>query len=132
MIRWVSSIFLGLILFSSVLPGLVNLGVGSRPGDVRFKLFGQILSLPFGSTVLWSAIAFINAVIVKRTCLFCRGAPQASRPSGIEPAPYRKRRFHYTGRLLLLFLARLSPVSCRLPTNNCAIATAAAINGWCC
>lgn len=71
MIRWVAVIFVGLFIFSLLFPGLSRLGVGRLPGDVRFKLFGQILCLPFGSTVLWSAVAFLIAEIVKRTCLFC-------------------------------------------------------------
>jgi hypothetical protein len=71
MIRWVVVIFLGLMIFSVLLPGLARLGVGRLPGDIRFKLFGQIMCLPFGSTVLWSALAFLIAEFVKVTCLFC-------------------------------------------------------------
>jgi hypothetical protein len=71
MIRWVVVIFLGLIIFSALLPGLARLGVGRLPGDVRFKLFDRIICLPFGSTVLWSALAFAIAELVKRTCLLC-------------------------------------------------------------
>lgn len=71
MIRWVAVIFVGLFVFSLLFPGLSRFGVGRLPGDVRFKLFGLILCLPFGSTVLWSAVAFLIAEIVKRTCLFC-------------------------------------------------------------
>lgn len=71
MIRWVAVIFVGLFVFSLLFPGLSRLGVGRLPGDVRFKLLGQVMCLPFGSTVLWSAIAFLIAEIVKRTCLFC-------------------------------------------------------------
>lgn len=71
MIRWVVVIFIGLTLFFLLLPGLPKLGVGRLPGDIRFKLFGQIFCLPFGSTVLWSALAFAIAELVKWTCLFC-------------------------------------------------------------
>jgi hypothetical protein len=71
MIRWVVVIFIGLLIFSALFPGLIKLGVGRLPGDIRFRLFGQIFCLPFGSTVLWSAIAFVIAEIVKHTCLFC-------------------------------------------------------------
>jgi hypothetical protein len=71
MIRWVAVIFLGLLIFSALFPGLIKLGVGRVPGDVRFKLFGLPLCLPFGSTVVWSATAFLIAEIVHRTCLFC-------------------------------------------------------------
>ncbi|MDB5840906.1 MAG: hypothetical protein JWQ23_2858 [Herminiimonas sp.] len=71
MIRWVAVIFIGLLIFSALLPGLARLGVGRLPGDVRFKLLGQPMCLPFGSTVLWSALAFLIAEVVKMTCLFC-------------------------------------------------------------
>jgi hypothetical protein len=65
MIRWVFIIFIGLLVFSALVPQLSKLGVGRLPGDVRFKLLGAIFCLPFGSTVLWSALAFLIAKIVK-------------------------------------------------------------------
>lgn len=72
MIRWVAVIFLGLLVFYVLFPDwLGKLKVGRLPGDLRFKLFGLDLCLPFGSTVLWSAVAFALAEIVNRTCLFC-------------------------------------------------------------
>jgi hypothetical protein len=52
MIRWVLAIFLLLLVFSGLLPFL-------------FKLFGNVFCLPFGSTVLWSAVAFLIAELVK-------------------------------------------------------------------
>jgi hypothetical protein len=51
MIRWLFVIFIGLTLFSALIPELTKLGVGRLPGDMRVKLFGRILLLPFGSTV---------------------------------------------------------------------------------
>lgn len=71
MIRWVAVVFLGLIIFYPLIPWLAKLGVGRLPGDVRFKLLGQIWCLPFGSTVLWSAVIFLIAEVVSWTCLFC-------------------------------------------------------------
>lgn len=72
MIRWVAVIFIGLTVFYALIPWIIEkLGVGRLPADVRFQLFGRIFVLPFGSTVLWSAIAFLIAEIVKRTCLSC-------------------------------------------------------------
>lgn len=61
MIRWVFAIFLGLMVFSVLLPWLEKLGVGRVPGDVRFKWLGQVWCLPFGSTLLWSLIALVIA-----------------------------------------------------------------------
>lgn len=66
MIRWVAVIFLGLFIFYPLFPGLGKLGVGRLPADIRFKLFGQIFCLPFGSTVLWSATAFLIAEVADR------------------------------------------------------------------
>ncbi len=68
MIRWVAVIFVGLTVFYALLPWLLaKIGVGRIIGDVKFQLFDRIFVLPFGSTVLWSAIAFLIAEIVKRT-----------------------------------------------------------------
>jgi hypothetical protein len=61
MIRWFLTIFIGLIVFSALLPWLEKLGVGRLPGDVRFKLFGKQIFLPFASTVLLSLIGFAVA-----------------------------------------------------------------------
>lgn len=71
MIRWVVAIFVMLTVFSGLLPFLSKVGVGRLPGDIGFRLFGQPFCLPFGSTVLWSAVAFLVAEIVKLTCVFC-------------------------------------------------------------
>lgn len=65
MIRWVLVIFIALVVFSALLPWLEKLGVGRLPGDVRFKLFGRVWSLPFASTVLLSALAFVVAKLLR-------------------------------------------------------------------
>ncbi|MDP3842321.1 MAG: DUF2905 domain-containing protein [Oxalobacteraceae bacterium] len=59
MIRWVIVIFVALIVFSALLPWLEKLGIGRLPGDVRFKLFGRVFSLPFASTILISLIVLL-------------------------------------------------------------------------
>jgi hypothetical protein len=71
MIRWVAVIFIGLFIFYPLVPELDKLRVGHLPGDVRFKLRGVIFCLPFGSTVLWSALVLVIAELVSLTCLFC-------------------------------------------------------------
>ncbi len=65
MIRWVLVIFIALIVFTALLPWLEKLGIGRLPGDVRFKLFGRVWSLPFASTVLLSALAFLVAKLLR-------------------------------------------------------------------
>ncbi|MDB5823080.1 MAG: hypothetical protein JWR21_1784 [Herminiimonas sp.] len=71
MIRWVAVIFVGLFILAVLFPGLSRLGLGRLPGDIRFSAIGLQWCLPFGSTVLWSAVAFLIAEIVRLTCLFC-------------------------------------------------------------
>jgi hypothetical protein len=61
MIRWVVVIFITLIVFSALLPWLEKLGIGRLPGDVRFKLFGKVFTLPFSSTILISLVVFLLA-----------------------------------------------------------------------
>jgi hypothetical protein len=65
MIRWVVVIFLTLAIFPFLIPALQKLGLWRVPGDVRFKLFGQIFCLPFGSTVVISILAFVSAKLLQ-------------------------------------------------------------------
>ncbi|CAN5902077.1 DUF2905 domain-containing protein [soil metagenome] len=65
MIRWVMTIFFAVIIFSALLPWLEKLGIGRLPGDVRFKLFGRVFSLPFASTILLSLAALLIARFIK-------------------------------------------------------------------
>ncbi|WP_151632657.1 DUF2905 domain-containing protein [Noviherbaspirillum aerium] len=71
MIRWVAAIFIALFVFYPLLPFLDKLRVGRLPADIRFRLRGVVMCLPFGSTVVWSFIAFLIAEIVSYTCVFC-------------------------------------------------------------
>lgn len=65
MIRWVFTIFIVLMVFSALLPWLEKLGIGRLPGDVRFKLFGRVFSLPFASTILLSIMVLLIARVLK-------------------------------------------------------------------
>ena len=65
MIRWVAAIFIGLTIFPLLLPWLEKLGIGRLPGDVRFRLFGAVRCLPFGSTLVVSAIVFLLAKLLQ-------------------------------------------------------------------
>jgi hypothetical protein len=65
MIRWVVVIFFALIVFSTLLPWLEKLGIGRLPGDLRFKLFGRVFSLPFSSTILLSLAVLLIARFLK-------------------------------------------------------------------
>ena len=59
MIRWLLTIFLALVVFSSLLPWLEKLGIGRLPGDVRFSIFGIKIFLPFASTILLAMIILL-------------------------------------------------------------------------
>ena len=61
MFRWLLTIFIALILLSSLLPPLERLGLGKLPGDLRFNLFGLKIFLPFASTVLLALVIFLVA-----------------------------------------------------------------------
>lgn len=61
MFRWLLTIFLALVVFSAMLPWLERLGVGRLPGDLRFRVFGKTLFLPFASTILLSLVIFLVA-----------------------------------------------------------------------
>ncbi len=65
MIRWVAFIFILLAVFYPLLPFLARAGVGRIPGDFRFRFRSVIFCLPFGSTLLWSALAFAIAQLLK-------------------------------------------------------------------
>lgn len=61
MIRWMIVVFLALLLISWFSPALQKLGFGRLPGDVRFKMFGREMFLPFTSTILLSMVAAVIA-----------------------------------------------------------------------
>lgn len=57
MIRWLIVVLLLLVVFNGAMPWLRRLGVGRLPGDLRFRLFGKEIFLPFASTILLSLLA---------------------------------------------------------------------------
>lgn len=57
MIRWLIVILLVLIVLNGVTPWLQKLGFGHLPGDVRFKIFGREIFLPFATTIILSLVA---------------------------------------------------------------------------
>ncbi len=61
MIRWLAIVFVALLVFSAFGPWLEKLGLGKLPGDVRFRLFGRDIFLPFASSVLIGLIGLVVA-----------------------------------------------------------------------
>jgi len=60
-IRWLGIVFIALLVFSAFGPWLEKLGLGKLPGDVRFRLFGRDVFLPFASSVLIGLIGLVVA-----------------------------------------------------------------------
>ena len=59
--RFVVTLFLGLIVLAALQPWLHKLGIGRLPGDVNFKLRRRQYSLPFASTLLLSLLLWVIA-----------------------------------------------------------------------
>ena len=60
MLKWLLTTLLALIVFSAAMPWLARrFGVGSIPGDMRFKVRGRDYFLPIASTLVLTAVAWI-------------------------------------------------------------------------
>lgn len=57
MIRWLLVTALALFLFSGLMPWLRRFGIGRLPGDLEFRLFGRMWSVPLMSTIVLTLIA---------------------------------------------------------------------------
>ena len=57
MIRWLIVVLLALILLNGLTPWLQKLSFGRLPGDLRFKIFGREIFLPFATTIILSLVA---------------------------------------------------------------------------
>lgn len=57
MIRWLLVVLLVLMVLNNATPWLQKLGFGHLPGDVRFKIFGREIFLPFATTIILCLVA---------------------------------------------------------------------------
>lgn len=64
MLRWFLAVFIGLMLVSAAQPWLAKLGIGRLPGDLRFRLFGREVFLPFTSTVILSLLVGVLVKVI--------------------------------------------------------------------
>lgn len=64
MLRWIVLLLVVLFVFEAVRPFLAKIGLSRLPGDVEFRLFGRLWTLPFGSAVLLSLIGWTVARLV--------------------------------------------------------------------
>ncbi len=62
--RWILTIFIALVILTSLQPWLRKLGIGRLPGDLNFKIRGREYQLPFTSTVLLSLVAMLIARLI--------------------------------------------------------------------
>lgn len=54
MLKWLLVFVVFSVLFSAVRPWLARLGVGSMPGDFRFRLRKREVLVPLGSTLFFT------------------------------------------------------------------------------
>ena len=59
MFRWLTVIFLALILINAFGPFLRRWGFGKLPGDFHFRLFGREWFLPLSTTLVLSFVASV-------------------------------------------------------------------------
>jgi Protein of unknown function (DUF2905) len=59
MLKWLFTILVALTVFGLANPWLARFGLGRLPGDLRVKVHGRELYLPFTSTVLLSVLAMV-------------------------------------------------------------------------
>ena len=64
MLKWLFTILVALAVFGFANPWLARLGLGRLPGDLRLRLGGRELYLPFASTVVLSALAMLIARLI--------------------------------------------------------------------
>ncbi len=57
--RFVITLFIGLIVLAALQPWLERLGLGRMPGDVRLRLGKRVLLLPFTSTLVLTLALFL-------------------------------------------------------------------------
>jgi hypothetical protein len=59
--KWLLTTFLALLVLTALQPWLQKLGIGRLPGDVRLRIRGKEVLLPFTSTVLLSLALMLIA-----------------------------------------------------------------------
>lgn len=57
--RFVVTLFIGLVVLTALQPWLQKLGLGRLPGDFRFRIGKREILLPFASTLLLTVVVFL-------------------------------------------------------------------------
>ena len=65
MLKWLLTTLLALVVFAAAMPWLARrFGVGSIPGDFRFRMRGRDYSLPLASTLLLTFVAWLITKLI--------------------------------------------------------------------
>ena len=59
--KWLLTTFLALLVLTALQPWLQKLGIGRLPGDLRLRINGKYVLLPFTSTVVLSLALMLLA-----------------------------------------------------------------------
>ncbi|MCU0768591.1 MAG: DUF2905 domain-containing protein [Burkholderiaceae bacterium] len=62
--KWLLTTFLALLVLTALQPWLQKLGIGRLPGDLRLRIKGREVLLPFASTVLLSLLLMLIARLI--------------------------------------------------------------------
>lgn len=62
--RFLVTLFLGLIVLTALQPWLQRLGIGRLPGDFRFRIGKREYLLPFASTLLLTLLVFLIGKLI--------------------------------------------------------------------
>lgn len=63
-LKWLLTLAIALIVLTIVSPWLFRYGLGRLPGDIRFRLRGRELFLPFTTTILLSLALTLLARLI--------------------------------------------------------------------
>lgn len=62
--RFLVTLFLGLVVLTALQPWLQKLGIGRLPGDLRFRIGKREYLLPFASTLLLTLLVFLVGKLI--------------------------------------------------------------------
>ncbi|GIL06161.1 DUF2905 domain-containing protein [Betaproteobacteria bacterium PRO7] len=62
--RFLVTLFLGLVVLTALQPWLQRLGIGRLPGDFRFRIGKREYLLPFASTLLLTLLVFLIGKLI--------------------------------------------------------------------
>jgi hypothetical protein len=64
MLKWVITTLVALVLLTGLMPLLARIGLGKLPGDVRLRVRGRDIYLPFTTTIVLSALLALLAHLI--------------------------------------------------------------------